>query len=181
MTAVNLVPSEDKIGVWNASESTHDEALIYEIVKSVLVAGTNTSLTLAPASGTISINGSAGAASATETAQGVVELATSAEGLAGTDTTRVAPVVVTQAMIQQAIDALVDASPGTLDTLNEIAAALGDDPNFAATMTAALAAKANSAVTVTAGAGLSGGGDLTANRVIASTLGDGTRNELTAV
>lgn len=37
--------------------------------------------------------------------------------------------------------AIVDASPATLDTLNELAAALGDDANFAATITAALAGK----------------------------------------
>ncbi|EHA9223183.1 shikimate transporter [Salmonella enterica subsp. enterica serovar Abony] len=37
--------------------------------------------------------------------------------------------------------ALVDSSPGALDTLNELAAALGDDPNFATTMTNALAGK----------------------------------------
>jgi hypothetical protein len=37
---------------------------------------------------------------------------------------------------------LIDAAPATLDTLNELAAALGDDPNFAATLTAALATKA---------------------------------------
>lgn len=36
---------------------------------------------------------------------------------------------------------IVDSAPATLDTLNELAAALGDDPNFAATMTAALAGK----------------------------------------
>lgn len=36
---------------------------------------------------------------------------------------------------------IVDGAPGTLDTLNEIAAALADDPNFAATMTTALAGK----------------------------------------
>ncbi|MBI2306100.1 MAG: hypothetical protein HYU78_02240 [Rhodocyclales bacterium] len=41
-----------------------------------------------------------------------------------------------------AVAALVDASPGALDTLNELAAALGDDPNFAATITNALALKA---------------------------------------
>jgi hypothetical protein len=45
------------------------------------------------------------------------------------------------AQIAAAIAALVDTAPGTLDTLNELAAALGDDPNFAATMTAALAGK----------------------------------------
>lgn len=37
--------------------------------------------------------------------------------------------------------ALVDSAPGTLDTLNELAAALGDDANFATTVTSGLAAK----------------------------------------
>ncbi|WP_022886346.1 hypothetical protein [Glaciibacter superstes] len=41
------------------------------------------------------------------------------------------------------IAALIDAAPGSLDTLNELAAALGDDPNFAATVTASIALKAN--------------------------------------
>lgn len=44
--------------------------------------------------------------------------------------------------IANAIAALVDAAPGTLDTLNELAAALGDDANFAASVTTALAGKA---------------------------------------
>jgi len=38
--------------------------------------------------------------------------------------------------------AVVDGAPGTLDTLNELAAALGDDANFATTVTNALADKA---------------------------------------
>ena len=48
----------------------------------------------------------------------------------------------TTAFVKAAIAALVDSSPGALDTLNELAAALGDDPNFATTMTNALALKA---------------------------------------
>jgi hypothetical protein len=40
------------------------------------------------------------------------------------------------------IAALVDSAPATLDTLNELAAALGDDANFATTVTDAIAAKA---------------------------------------
>lgn len=43
--------------------------------------------------------------------------------------------------INAAIAALVDSSPATLDTLNELAAALGDDANFATTVTNALAGK----------------------------------------
>jgi hypothetical protein len=49
------------------------------------------------------------------------------------------------AAINAAIAALVDAAPGTLDTLNELAAALGDDANFAATMVAELALKVDKA------------------------------------
>ncbi|WP_413599156.1 hypothetical protein [Citrobacter freundii] len=45
------------------------------------------------------------------------------------------------AFVKSAIAALVASSPKALDTLNELAAALGNDPNFATTMTNALAGK----------------------------------------
>lgn len=41
------------------------------------------------------------------------------------------------------IQAVIGAAPDALDTLNEIAAALGDNPNFATTMTTELGKKAN--------------------------------------
>ena len=44
--------------------------------------------------------------------------------------------------MKAALDALVDSAPGTLNTLNELAAALGDDSNYAATTTASLNTKA---------------------------------------
>lgn len=46
----------------------------------------------------------------------------------------------TQASI---VAAITDSAPTTLDTLNELAAALGDDPNFATTVTNSLATKAD--------------------------------------
>lgn len=46
------------------------------------------------------------------------------------------------AFVKAAIAALVASSPAALDTLNELAAALGNDANFAATITNALALKA---------------------------------------
>ncbi|WP_432757338.1 gp53-like domain-containing protein [Escherichia coli] len=49
-----------------------------------------------------------------------------------------------------AIAALVDSSPDALNTLNELAAALGNDPNFATTMTNALAGKQPKDATLTA-------------------------------
>lgn len=45
----------------------------------------------------------------------------------------------TDSQISTAVANLIDSSPGALDTLNELAAALGDDPNFATTINTALA------------------------------------------
>ena len=77
----------------------------------------------------------------------------------------------TRAWVLAQLALMVDGSPGTLDTLNELAAAIGDDPNFAATMVAAMATKALKTTTISAGTGLSGGGDLSANRTLSVTYG----------
>lgn len=70
------------------------------------------------------------------------------------------------AYTDSAVSGLVDAAPTTLDTLNELAAALGDDPNFATTVTNSIGTKAAKTTTVSAGTALTGGGDLSANRTI---------------
>ena len=46
--------------------------------------------------------------------------------------------IATQSYVTTAISNLVDAAPGLLDTLNEIAAAIGDDANFATTINTAI-------------------------------------------
>ena len=56
---------------------------------------------------------------------------------AGTNTTAPA----TTAFVQQEITALVDSSPSALNTLNELAAALGDDENFSTTVNSNIATK----------------------------------------
>ena len=56
---------------------------------------------------------------------------------AGNDTTRIA----TTAFVKAAIDATIDSAPGALDTLNELAAAIGDDANFSTTITNSIATK----------------------------------------
>jgi hypothetical protein len=79
-----------------------------------------------------------------------------------------------------AIAAWVGAAPGALDTLDELAAALGDDANFAATITSALAGKANTSHTHGTG-GLDDGAvtlakmaNLAASRIIGRAVGAGT-------
>ena len=49
----------------------------------------------------------------------------------------------TQTYVNTAIANLVDSAPATLDTLNELAAALGDDPNFATTVATSIGTKQN--------------------------------------
>ena len=57
------------------------------------------------------------------------------------------------AKISTAVAALVDSSPATLDTLNELAAALGDDPNFATTTSTALGNRVVKNANIVAGTG----------------------------
>lgn len=59
--------------------------------------------------------------------------------------------------------ALVNAAPATLDTLNELAAAIGNDPNFAVTYTTALANKLDNTRAINTVAPLQGGGSLVAD------------------
>lgn len=56
---------------------------------------------------------------------------------------------VTPAQMEARFEQLIGAAPEALNQLNEFAAALGNDPNFAATMLAALDSKADKATTYT--------------------------------
>lgn len=73
----------------------------------------------------------------------------------------------TKTYVDTAISGLIDSAPGTLDTLNELAAALGDDPNFASSVTTSLAGKL-----ATAGGTMSGAIAMGTNKITG--LGDPT-------
>jgi len=62
---------------------------------------------------------------------------------ANTNTTQIA----TTAFVQTAVANLVNSAPTTLDTLAELSAALGDDPNFATTIATQIGGKANASHT----------------------------------
>lgn len=68
--------------------------------------------------------------------------------------------------ISAAISNLIAGAPGALDTLKELADAIGDDANYAATITNALAGKVANARRVTGSGLATGGGDLSADRTI---------------
>lgn len=77
---------------------------------------------------------------ATETVAGVGEIATLAEMAAGVDHTNkfATPAGVRQERIALRTEILGSGVPAALDTLDELAAALGDDANFATTITTGL-------------------------------------------
>lgn len=79
-----------------------------------------------------------GKISAHDTALTGVPTAPTAES--STNTTQIA----TTAFVKAVVGDLIGAAPGLMDTLDEIAASLGDDPNFAATMTTQLSLKLDS-------------------------------------
>jgi hypothetical protein len=79
-------------------------------------------------SGTITINGALAATQSWVTSQAYLTSA-SLSGYA------------TQSYVTSALAALVDAAPAALDTLNELAAALGDDASFSTTITNSIASK----------------------------------------
>lgn len=66
---------------------------------------------------------------------------------------------ITQAEVDASIAAVVSTAPATLDTLQELASALGDDPNFSTTIAASIGEKANLS-----------GADFTGNVTVSGTL-----------
>jgi hypothetical protein len=90
----------------------------------------------------------------------------------------------TTTYVDNAISDLVDAAPGALDTLNELAAALGDDPNFATTMTNALAGKLATThdMTLTLNGDVSGAATFTnmGNATLTVTIADDSHNHTIA-
>jgi hypothetical protein len=67
----------------------------------------------------------------------------------------------TKGYVDTSIAALLDSAPGALDTLNELAAALGDDPNFATTVTNEIATKVSKAGDTMTGSLAMGGNKVT--------------------
>ena len=74
-----------------------------------------------------------------------------------------------QTYADQVVASTIDAAPAALDTLNELAAALGDDANFASTVTASIATKATAADLTALEAQITGGVATLAQGALADT------------
>ena len=76
-----------------------------------------------------------------------------------------------------AVAGLVDTAPATLDTLNELAAALGDDPNFATTVSTQIGTKQDAATALTTSTTFGGDVSGTYNAIV---VADDSHNHIIA-
>lgn len=79
----------------------------------------------------------------------------------------------TKDYVDTKVAGIVNSAPATLDTLDELANALGDDPNFATTVSNNIGLRATKSTKVSTGTGLTGGGDLSEDRTLAVDFGTG--------
>jgi len=97
----------------------------------------------------------------------------------GVDTVSAGTDAANKTYVDTAISNLVDSAPATLDTLNELAAALGDDPNFATTLTTNLGQRLGAAASITLAGDVSGSGSFSSNAVsITCTVADDSHNHI---
>jgi hypothetical protein len=154
---------ETKVGVNNSTDPNsldykvkqlelnfQDPGEIKDLAAASILGGTHTGIT-------VSYNDTTNVLSLTatydddEVVTAVAQALTAGNGIskAFNDTTNVitiqvdTSVIADRSYVDTAISNLIDAAPGVLNTLNEIAAAIGDDANFATTITTALATKLN--------------------------------------
>ncbi|MEC8490435.1 MAG: hypothetical protein VXZ13_16135, partial [Pseudomonadota bacterium] len=107
----------------------------------------NNSKKLETVTGGVTVTGTVTATTFSGDLSGTINAATTGTTQSASDnSTKIA----TTAYVDTAVTNLVDSAPGTLNTLNELAAALGDDANFSTTITNSLATKVG--LTATTGA-----------------------------
>lgn len=97
----------------------------------------STYLTISSASSTYLTQSAASSTYAPLASPGLTGTPTAPTASAGTNTTQIA----TTAFVSTAVANLINGAPGALDTLQELAAALGSDASFSTTVTNALAGK----------------------------------------
>jgi len=96
---------------------------------------------------------------------------------AGNNTTRIA----TTAFVSTAVANLADSAPDALNTLNELAAAMGDDANFSTTITNSIAAKLPLAGGTMTGNLAMGSNNITSSGTITGTVATAAQTNITSL
>lgn len=123
------------VAIGNNLTSSHDN----QVVLGTYNINANYSLLLGNGSG----SGRSNAFGVTSTGTGYFAGDLYVNGTGTSSTFSNAKKVATESYVDTKVAGLVDSAPGTLDTLNELAAALGDDPNFATTVATEIGKKAD--------------------------------------
>jgi len=87
----------------------------------------------------------------------------------GVDTVSAGTDAANKTYVDNAVAGVVDSAPAALDTLNELAAALGDDANFATTVSTNIGQKLGATATVTLTGDVTGSASFSANAVSITT------------
>ena len=142
------------VGTTNTQTLTN-KTLTSPTISSPTVSGTVTATGATVSGGTLSGSTITGA-----TLGG--NLAAGGNRITGLGTPSASTDAATKGYVDTAVSNVVDAAPGALDTLNELAAALGDDANFSTTVTNSIASKVSkSGDSMTGNLTMSGGAKVT--------------------
>lgn len=134
---------EDGVGVYTAAGTTLARTLVDSSTGSLLDLTTGAAVFISVLAqdlasfATTAATNAALAAKAPLASPALTGTPTAPTASAATSNTQLA----TTAFVQAAVAALVNGAPGALDQLNELATAIGNDPNFATSITNALAGK----------------------------------------
>jgi len=115
----------------------------YETTLTVVDPTADRTITLPNATGTVTLDGVASTLTSKTITSGTLgsDLAAGTYKITGLGTPSANTDAATKAYVDTQVSNLVDAAPGALDTLNELAAAINDDASFSTTVTNSIATK----------------------------------------
>jgi len=119
----------------------------FETTLTVVDPTSDRTITLPNATGTVTLDGVASTLTSKTITSGTLgsDLAAGSYKITGLGTPSANTDAATKAYVDTQVSNLVDAAPGALDTLNELAAAINDDANFSTTVTNSIATKVSKA------------------------------------